>query len=225
MSLPKRALRYLYSQSIRLAGRASTPYASHVPILVAVSNLVQASKVVEFGSGEFSTMSFLDQRAFPRLRVLRSFENDRKWHAKIAELVASDARVSLEFVDGAVANAATLRNLDGAELIFVDDSDMKGRIRTIEAIAQFHLKNVPVIVHDYDHWRLRRVGRLFERRFCFSVWNPQTAVLWNGNPKWAMGLGNLAKVLQKHQNHAPLHDAVRWRQVLLSNPASLSGLT
>src|ERR1700733_10542279 len=101
MILPKRTARYLYDRSVRLARRDPTPYASHLPILMGVSDLVRAGKVVEFGSGEISTVSFIDRRSFPHLKVLRSFENDRDWHAKVVELVSSDPRAEVMFVGGA----------------------------------------------------------------------------------------------------------------------------
>ncbi len=221
MTPPRRIVRCLYDRSIGLVRRDPAPYASHLPILVGVSTLVRPSKVVEFGSGECSTVGFTDRKAFPHLKALRSFENDREWHARVVRLIASDSRAEIEFVSGAMADAATPRNLEEANLIFVDDSDVEGRVATIEAIARLRPRTVPVIVHDYELWRLRRTRGLFEHSFCFALWNPQTAVLWNGRPDWPKGLGALTRLLRQNLSFTPVHDIAKWGHILAQLPECL----
>lgn len=214
MNIIKLPISYLYARWVRLAERDQMPYATHIPVLMGLSRLVNPKTVIEFGSGEFSTPMFLDRGVFPALQSMKSYENNRDWHAKVATLVSSDSRGGVELVNGPIASAVTARDVQKAELIFVDDSDERGRIETIKAIAGLKPRDIPVIVHDFELWRLRRTGQLFEQRFTFNLWNPQTAVLWSGTPPWSSRLPQLASLLRRNIGAAKLTHAPEWAHIL-----------
>ncbi len=88
-----------FFQELLLTKRADNPYATHVPILVALSQLLNVRHVLEMGCGQYSTLTFLDTSIFPELVSLHSIENDHAWAEKITTLVNGDPRFRLSYVE------------------------------------------------------------------------------------------------------------------------------
>src|SRR5271157_4885712 len=96
----KRYLRLLYDASIQLQPRHETPYATHMPILVGLGFLCRPRKVIEFGSGEFSTALFLDRSVFPSVEEVVSYENDAVWFSQVCSCLGGDARLHMQSISG-----------------------------------------------------------------------------------------------------------------------------
>src|ERR1044071_885749 len=47
--------------------RAHNDYATHIPILIGLARLREIRRVLEFGCGRYSTLTFLKASAFPHL--------------------------------------------------------------------------------------------------------------------------------------------------------------
>jgi hypothetical protein len=113
-------LRLLYNAAIRLQPRHETPYATHMPILVGLGLLCRPRKVIEFGSGEFSTALFLDRSVFPTVEEVVSFENDAVWFSQVSSRLVGDARLHMQSISGEMASVISTSTLSG-DLIFIDD--------------------------------------------------------------------------------------------------------
>ena len=204
----------LYDQSIGLARIAKDPYATHVPILVGVAAAFRPEFLIEFGSGTFSTLSFLDDVAFPSLQRIESYENNREWFEQVSKRLPSNARVNLQFVDGEMYRAVHGANTPDAAMIFIDDSPTsRARVSTVEEVAR-HCGTEPVVVlHDNDLWRLRLATRKFENRISFDAFNPQCCVMWHGHPERRPALEDVNRIIHQHAASVRLTDIRTWMKI------------
>lgn len=82
--------------------RAANAHATHVPVLVGLARLLNVERVIEYGCGEYSTLTFFNRSAFPRLSKLLSLENDAEWFARMAERAATIREVTARPADSTV---------------------------------------------------------------------------------------------------------------------------
>ncbi len=165
---------------LRVPQRAANPYATHVPVLIALARAMPVRRVLELGCGRYSTLTFLNRRAFPDVIGIQSLENDPDWAAAVQRESGDDARLKLVSVDGSVAEALSAMDLDGFDLILIDDSTtLAERVRTIRVVDQCCPSNAVVVIHDYELGAYRRAAIRLRRRFRFSALNPNTGVLWS----------------------------------------------
>lgn len=137
-----------------------SPYASHLPVLEAVCGLLKPRRVLELGSGLYSTPFFLSQP----IKVLRTVESDAEWREKLPE--DPRLRVQGDFV-----------GLDPAayDLCLVDDGesapDREASLRW--ALGRPH---PPTVVHDAEVY----AGVLDDLGVAYAVipTAPQTAIVW-----------------------------------------------
>jgi hypothetical protein len=209
-----RPTRRLYQQSIGLAARSEQPYATHLPVLVGVAAAFSPASVIEFGSGIFSTLSFLDDLAFPTLKSTESYENNREWFEQIRAQIPPGGRVSLRFIDGKMYRAVNDAKVETAGMIFIDDSPTaRARVPTVEAVARQCGSKPIVVLHDNDLWRLRIATRKFEHCVSFAAFNPQCCVMWHGHPEWRKVIENVAAIARRHAGEIPVTHARAWREV------------
>lgn len=203
---------------LRTPPRSKNPFATAVPILIGLSRILKPKRVLEFGSGEYSTLTFLNRLAFPELKHLTSFETDPFWAERIRGLVGDDSRLALDIVSGAMADAVNNVDLDAYDMIFIDDStDSAERVATIKAVSSRRPKLSVVVIHDYEFGPYREASKLFQHRFQFKVVNPNVGVLWNDWPAEMPTLRSINRVIRKHANTIRVNDSNRWATVLHNN--------
>jgi hypothetical protein len=184
-----------------------------MPILVGLSPIFAPSRITEFGSGLFSTALFLNKKVFPRVATIESFEDQSDWYSQIVGTL-QDSRMRVTLVPESVPEAASWIPLSQSDLIFIDDSqDATTRSRTVRQVARRVPMNTPVVIHDFELLPLRVCSRYFDHSFCFNVFNPQTAVAWNGPNKYRKELRLLHQLLIDHQNIDPT-DIPSWTRIL-----------
>ena len=155
-------------------------FASHLPILIGLGEMLPVRRVLELGCGTFSTPTFLDRRFFPLVEELHSIENEPKWIRNAEELTSGDPRWTPTLIEGAVANAVSRLDLDVYDLVMVDDSHTYAeRARTIEAIAQRKPRTGLYLIHDFESALYKRASRPFRSRFTFDALLPKTGATWN----------------------------------------------
>ena len=59
------------------------PMITYVPVIMYLEENYSIKKVLETGSGLYSTSLFLDKRYFKNLQKLVSYENELKWFKKV----------------------------------------------------------------------------------------------------------------------------------------------
>jgi hypothetical protein len=118
-------------------------YATHFHALLDVMVCFGPKRVLETGSGYYSTGFFLSFN----IEKLVSIENDREWVRNY-----DDPRHRVIQPKGPIAE--NLPDLGGFDLVFVDDDPVDGRAETLKAV----LAKAPglVVVHDSDDGRLHK---------------------------------------------------------------------
>jgi len=166
-------------QAALVVPRHHNPYTTHLPILIGLAKLVKIRRVIEFGCGTYSTLTFLNRDCFPDLDTLHSFENDKLWAEEIGRAIQGDNRSTLTFFDQPMSLIAKSTNLERADLIFIDDSQNPAdRARTIEYVVNEYKGDGIVVIHDYEFHMYQEASATAPRRFRFKALNPNTGVIW-----------------------------------------------
>jgi hypothetical protein len=165
--------------------RALNDYATHVPILIGLARLREIRRVLEFGCGHYSTLTFLNASAFPHLERLQSVENDDTWAATIQEAAKGDPRWTLQLVNDEIAGSVADLDLESFDLILIDDSKTSAqRAATIRAVARKQPQHPLITIHDFEVEEYRRAASAFKHRHRFRAYNPETGVVANRVADW-----------------------------------------
>lgn len=225
-SIVKKFVRLPYSLGFRatsiaarifspVAERADNPYSTHLPILIGIARLTKVQRVLELGSGEYSSLIFLNLSVFPDLVTIDSFENDRAWADKIADLTKDDSRIHLQFVDKPMSTVVTNLNLNNYDVVFIDDSITGDqRAATIREVSRRCHTSTIVIIHDFEYPDYRRASRPFLHRFAFTAFNPNTGLLWNEASIKKKHLRELNRLIQRNSNYLQPEDCAGWLQAI-----------
>jgi len=174
-------------------------------------------RVVEFGSGDFSTLTFLDQAVFPSVLRVESHENNLDWMQQMQAKLAGNPRVAYRFFEGRMRDAVSGADLAAADLIFIDDSPNGWeRAHTVKEVARICRERPITIVHDYELPALRVACRKFEHRVEFTTFTPQSCAVWNGNPERKALLESVARRLEENASCLSVTDARGWFTVFSS---------
>ena len=199
----------------RIAPRAESDYATHIPILIGLSKHFRIERVLELGCGEFSTATFLNTECFPWLSSLVSFETDQSWLDRTAQYAGRDQRYHPRLITDTMASAVKDVDLEQFDLIFVDDSTSAAeRAETIKQLSKRAPKNPLIVIHDFEIDEYRRAAIGFENRQIFRALTPQTGVIWNGKLSIATILKRLdGKIVKISQRLTP-EDIAGWKTFL-----------
>ena len=195
-----------------LPPRARNDYATHVPVLIGLAGLRRIERVLEFGCGHYSTLTFLNRAAFPDLKELHSVENDRSWAETIRAEVKDDGRCAIKVETGPMCNAVAAFDLNAFDLVLVDDSQTAvERAETIRALADVQPSNPWILVHDYEVPDYQNAASGFKHRFAFKAYNPHTAVVFNSTAKHEFKA--LDKVIRTNSARLEPDDVAGWLRV------------
>lgn len=185
----------------RLVQRAINPYATHLPVLIALGKMLNVQHVLELGCGEYSTLTFLNSSVFPHLQKLHSVENDRTWADKILSLANRDKRLELICIEGSIDKAISLSLVQNKDLILIDDSvSAVERSETIKQVCNYANKSVVVVIHDFETKSYRDSAKGFAKSFRFMAFNPNTGVLWNNSNLSKQKLSQINNFFTKNHN-------------------------
>lgn len=210
-SLVRSYAKSLYCRALGIAARSEQPHATHIPVLVGVAAAFLPERVVEFGSGDFSTLALLDKMVFPSVLSVESYENDAYWMQKMTARVAGNQRVKLRYFEGRMREAVRGADLAVADLVFIDDS-LTGweRARTIKEVAKICGERPIMLVHDYELPGIRMACRRFEHRVAFTRFTPQSCAVWNGNPHRSALMARVERKLEASAHSLGITDASAW---------------
>jgi predicted O-methyltransferase YrrM len=204
------------TQALRgIPKRAANPYTTHLPVLIGLSHVLPVKRVLEFGCGEYSTLTFLDRAVFPDLVELHSFDNDPVWIEKIAALTQNDARLTLNGIEGPIYSTVTDTPFHRYDLVFIDDSiSITDRTTTIDAVSRHCTPANVIIIHDFEVPDYRRAAKLIKNQFAVTALNPQTGILWNTSNIEHTKLRTLNKIVQRYARSIPLDNRDAWTQIM-----------
>lgn len=173
------ALRSARSRALGIRNRHPNPYATHIPVLLAVSQITQPKAVLELGSGPFSTSLFLNREAFPHLQTLVSYEDDPQWAKTVSTRFVDDARLDYRLVER--VPSAVPDDISAFDIVFIDDSVMESdRARTIRSVLSAKPRGL-VVIHDFENRYYRAAVRGSMKRFVMGTFNPQVGILASSN--------------------------------------------
>ena len=163
----------------RRPSRSRMDYATHLPILVGLSQSLRVKRVLELGSGKYSTSTFLDKNLFRELTQLDTFDTDASWASQVREWTKGDPRMTLRLTLGPMCQVVQGIDLSGYDLVFIDDSTtVDERAATIKCIAEKQTARLAVI-HDFEIPEYRRSCKMFRNKYEVRGLNPSTGVVWN----------------------------------------------
>ncbi len=199
-NLTERYHRFVEKYVLRVPPRSPNPYATHLPVLLALGRRLPIRSVLELGCGEHSTLAFLDRNCFPQLERLDSYENAVDWAKKILERAAGDLRLRMNFVEGTIEAAASGCDLEAYDLIFADDSTaIEQRTATIRALARRQPERPVLVMHDFEQPPYREAAEPFRRRYRFTGLSPNTGAAWNGDQLKKFPLGRLNGIMRRQR--------------------------
>lgn len=216
-AVPLRALRgklsFIRRRLQNIPERHANPYATNVPPLIALGRTMPIRKVVEFGCGLNSTLTFLDRTAFPDLVLLDVIENDAAWAAKVQVAASNDPRCRITYVTGQISEHIADVPLHEYDLVFVDDSATEvERAATIRAVSAAGLQSALVVLHDFEHVPYRQAATGFAHHFTFSTLNPYTGILWNAAQVDLGRLRRMRRTIARYSPWLPLDARAAWLQ-------------
>lgn len=203
----------------KLPLRSSNPYATHIPILIALPRFFKITRVLEFGCGQYSTLLFLNRNIYTDLIECTSLENDFQWYKEIKEKVAGDARINMHYVNENYSQVIKELDFQKYNLILIDDSkNSKDRAVTIcEVIKKSEFNNL-IVVHDFEIFEYKRAASKLKNQFLFTSLNPCTGVLWKRFSIFKqIKLLKINKIIKKHKNNIEPDDYDAWNQILTKN--------
>ncbi len=179
--------------------------------------------MVEFGSGLYSTLTFLNRSTFPYLQELHSFENDQEWAARVRQSVANDPRHKLTIVQGGMSTAPGQLGFADFDLVFIDDStSLPERLETIESVGRSCGPQVVIVIHDYEELEYRRAASehlgFMRSHFIFTALNPNTGVLSNSGKEVQRRLRDTDRRISSYSSITGLEDSNRWSALLHGTP-------
>ena len=191
--------------------RAVEDYATHLPVLIGLAQLVPIRHVIEFGCGEYSTIAFLKRAVFPHLVSLQSFETDDSWLSKVSALAGEDPRLLLKNTKATgIPGDETFRN-ESLDLAFIDDGlTAEQRAQTIQGFFVSHLQARVVAVHDFEIALYREMVPRTMQSFCFDGVLPWTGVIWRGETLRLSDLRRLNRLIRSASNRISVSDCHGW---------------
>lgn len=148
--------------------------ASHLPVLDLIKRLSCVRRILELGSGVYSTNKLLE---YPALERLTSYEDHKAWYDEFG--LRDDKWVCI--LEGDLPGLVGRIDLDEFDLIFVDCSDTAPRrAQVLEALFS-RRPDAIVVLHDYED--SKRVCPMalayFDNVMVYDTLWPGTAILWN----------------------------------------------
>jgi predicted O-methyltransferase YrrM len=164
--------------------------ASHIPVLVYLAKKYKPKTILEFGSGELSTLLFLDKSVFSKLIKVISVEEDPEWALKMQTLTKGNSRVSI--IDRVPAQ------IHGFDMIFIDgpqNSERRGKI------IGYVMRQAPasiIVIHDIENPDYRRFldTRSYYEYVFDPVESPKTGV-YSLQPLPNIVFGKINRLMRK----------------------------
>lgn len=129
-------------------------HGSHIPVLRSLARHVDIKTAIEFGCGLFSTLTLLDEKYFPNLMSLHSYETKSGWADRLKKIVGENERWTLTRIGKKVSDLKVLK-LQPIDLLFVDGEDAQ-RVYIVKHFRKFAKI---MVVHDVHQKRMRKYTR------------------------------------------------------------------
>lgn len=178
--------------------------------MIGLARIREVRKVLEFGCGYYSTLTFLNAAVFPHLERLVSVENDAAWAGTIQETAKNDPRWTLDLVDGEISESVSTLDLEAYDLILIDDSETSDqRVCTIREVTKRMPHRPWIVIHDFEVENYRRAASGFRQTHRFKAYNPNTGFLWN-NTTHARRAKSIDRIIKANAKSLQPDDIDSW---------------
>lgn len=189
------------------------PYSTHIPVIIGISSLINVKNILELGSGIYSTGTFLNEKIFPNIQKLESYEDDAQWAQKIKSRYGNDKRLQLNLVNSPIHSFINSIDLPIFDLTLIDDSQrVSDRVLTIREFCRQSKGNTVLILHDFEIEEYRKAAKRLKHHFTFSSFTPCTGVLWNQGLNKA-DLFQISQLINRHKANLKTTDIDGWLKV------------
>jgi predicted O-methyltransferase YrrM len=189
------------------------PFASHVPVLIALANIVRPKSVLELGSGLYSTGTFLNRSLFPELEHLDTWEDDPTWIRTIKQTLGGDSRLELHTAQAPIHKSITGVVLSQYDVIFIDDSKQdEDRAQTISTVVANRTSRNVIVIHDFEKPCYRSASAGPAHSAAMTALLPNTGVLWDRPDARLRTILDVDQTIRRYRREAP-EDVVFWRSV------------
>jgi predicted O-methyltransferase YrrM len=206
-------------RSRRLLGFGAPPrhandYATHVPILVGIASAFRIVKILEFGSGLYSTLTFLNPFAYPDVCEIDSIETDPEWMSKISIAASRDSRLRMHLVEEPIERVLENFVHHDYDLVFVDSStDANRRASLLRALARTKSLNALIAIHDFEVGLYRAAAQRFGNRVECAAYNPSTGIVWQSDPGRANTIRGISRIVHRYSKKFQPDDVQSWSAV------------
>jgi hypothetical protein len=199
----------------RLPPRNAIDYATHVPVLVGVGCSLGTAKVLEFGAGFYSTLTFLNRTAFPEVTSVCTIESDPDWISKIYVAAKNDPRLRIWHVPEPIESILSELDLADYDLVLVDSStEAERRAALIRELADQSSGTGLVVIHDFEIDLYKRAAKGFSNRVDYLALNPCTGVLWSAKrDSQQKKLKDIRGIISRHAKALAPDDVESWAAV------------
>ena len=197
----------------RLPPRSASDYATHVPILVGVGCSLRIAKVLEFGAGFYSTLTFLNRSAFPDITSVYSIESDSEWISRVYAAAKDDPRLRIRRVPEPIESILAELDLAEYDLVLVDSSTEAPRRAAL--IRQLARRPSPclVVIHDFEIDLYKQAAKGFLKFVDYSAFNPCTGILWHAKRDGEKRLKDIRRIISRHAKALAPDDIESWTTV------------
>lgn len=199
----------------RLPVRSASDYATHVPILVGIGCSSRIAKVLEFGAGFYSTLTFLNRSVFPDITSVYSIESDSDWISRVYVAAKDDPRLKIRRVPEPIESILAELDLAEYDLVLVDSStEAARRAALIRQLAHRSTGTCLVVIHDFEINLYKQAAKGFLNRVDYPAFNPCTGVLWHAKPGGEKKtLKDIRRIISRHAKALAPDDIESWATV------------
>jgi hypothetical protein len=199
----------------RLPPRDAFDYATHIPVLVGLGCSLGIAKILEFGAGFYSTLTFLDRTAFPDVTSVSTIESDSDWISKVSAAANDDPRLTMRHVPEPIESIVPELDMTEYDLVLVDSStEADRRAALIRKLADRHNGTCLVVIHDFEIDLYKQAAKGFSNRVDYSAFNPCTGVLWHAKRDGAKKtLKGIRRTIARHAQALEPADIESWVMV------------
>jgi hypothetical protein len=209
----RRLARQVVDSARGVRRRDAMPYATHLPVLIALARVRRIETVLEFGAGRFSTGLFLNRAAFPDVVEVTTYEDNAEWADRVVNEAAGDARLTVLTVPS--VPTCVPETIAGFDLVFIDDSlSATARSGTVRSVADRRPLRSLVAIHDFELRELATAARSFDHVYRFRTFTPQVGIAWFGEAVTRRSLTKAQSSIARHRTTLPVADAARWAAAL-----------
>lgn len=210
-SIARRARRLL---GLGLPPRHQNDYATHLPILVGIGSVLQVKRILEFGSGFYSTLTFLNRLAFPDVVLVESIESDAEWMSRISVAAKGDPRLQIRYIPEPIERVLSELPLDTYDLVLVDSStEANRRASLIQELAERNDLRGMVAIHDFEVSQYRGAAKNFRNLVDYTAYNPCTGILWQTEDEPTRALRQMSKVIDRFSKRFQPDDLQAWSEI------------